>query len=405
MSNRIVDEMNPDAYLHSKDIHTLLCIEENEPRGNIDKESGKSKEVEPDAFLDIDPVLAKVLMLTKEETTAQPFAHESLLIDRTEKKLSKAEKRMAERSYKIERGARISYKRTSYANYYPQSSTSQSALSNPVSTEKFNGIPSSFSHVPSMNLNLKRNSYASYYNNQEHSSPDRSTSLKSTNNKLSQLYKRPQNIDDSPASSHPAWPVYGATSNTSFDNGLREQPSLPTQQKLESNCANINNHGDQMQQRNMSVQSTKQQNTTPFPFKELAKQGVNIKEIVIRNDMAIPTNSNTEGSGSTIPLKAGDKVMLIQTPKGIYLRMGEKIIKIKLPASLLSSLESPSNDLEDLIPQMAVNKPSTNREQKENDNPTKEPKSLERDGRTTASKSHELVNLLSSDDDEKAKQK
>ena len=254
MSNRIVDEMNPDAYLHSKDIHTLLCIEENEPRGNIDKESGKSKEVEPDAFLDIDPVLAKVLMLTKEETTAQPFAHESLLIDRTEKKLSKAEKRMAERSYKIERGARISYKRTSYANYYPQSSTSQSALSNPVSTEKFNGIPSSFSHVPSMNLNLKRNSYASYYNNQEHSSPDRSTSLKSTNNKLSQLYKRPQNIDDSPASSHPVWPVYGATSNTSFDNGLREQPSLPTQQKLESNCANINNHGDQMQQRNMSVQ-------------------------------------------------------------------------------------------------------------------------------------------------------
>ena len=59
------------------------------------------------------------------------------------------------------------------------------------------------------------------------------------------------------------------------------------------------------------------------------------------------------GIGNTIPLKAGDKVMLIQTPKGIYLRMGEKIIKIKLPASLLSSLVSPSNDLEDIIPQMA----------------------------------------------------
>ena len=60
------------------------------------------------------------------------------------------------------------------------------------------------------------------------------------------------------------------------------------------------------------------------------------------------------GIGNTIPLKAGDKVMLIQTPKGIYLRMGEKIIKIKLPASLLSSLVSPSNDLEDIIPQMAI---------------------------------------------------
>ena len=45
----------------------------------------------------------------------------------------------------------------------------------------------------------------------------------------------------------------------------------------------------------LNISATKQQNTTPFPFKELAKQGVNIKEIVIRNDMAIPTNSNTEG--------------------------------------------------------------------------------------------------------------
>jgi len=61
--------MNPDAYLHSKDINTLLCLEENEPRGNICKESGKSKDVDPDAFIDIDPVLAKVLRETKEETT------------------------------------------------------------------------------------------------------------------------------------------------------------------------------------------------------------------------------------------------------------------------------------------------------------------------------------------------
>merc|ERR1711978_98051 len=191
---------------------------------------------------------------------------------------------------------------------------------------------------------------------------------------------------------------YGATSNT-FDNGLHKQPSFPTQQKLESNFTNVNNHGDQMQQGNMSVQSTKQQNTTPFPFKELAKQGVNIKEIVIRNDMAIPTNPNAEGNGSTIPLKAGDKVMLIQTPKGIYLRMGEKIIKIKLPSSLLSSLLSPSNDLEDIIPQMAVKGQSKSMEQKENTTPMTESKPSS----SPTSKSQELVNLLSSDEDEKTK--
>ena len=253
MSNRIVDEMNPDAYLHSKDIHTLLCIEENEPRGNIDKESGKSKDVDPDAFIDIDPVLAKVLKNTKDETTAQPFAHESLLIDRKEKKLSKAEKRMAERSYKIERGARISYKRTSYANYYPQSSSSQSALSNPVSTDKINGTSSSFSHMPNMNLNLKRNSYASYYNNQD--SLDKSSSfLNATNGKLSQMYSGSQSNHDSPTSVHPIWPVL-TPSNTPIESvESNKQHSLPAQQKLPSNINSPSNNAEQLQGRNASDQ-------------------------------------------------------------------------------------------------------------------------------------------------------
>ena len=33
--------------------------------------------------------------------------------------------------------------------------------------------------------------------------------------------------------------------------------------------------------------------STSFPFKELSKQGVNIKEIVIDTDMLIPTNQST----------------------------------------------------------------------------------------------------------------
>ena len=33
--------------------------------------------------------------------------------------------------------------------------------------------------------------------------------------------------------------------------------------------------------------------STSFPFKELSKQGVNIKEIVIDTDMLIPTNQTT----------------------------------------------------------------------------------------------------------------
>ena len=255
MSNRIVDEMNPDAYLHSKDINTLLCLEENEPRGNICKESGKSKDVDPDAFIDIDPVLAKVLRETKEETTAQPFAHESLLIDRKEKKLSKAEKRMAERSYKIERGARISYKRTSYANFYPQAATSQSALSNHISTEKFNGMPSSFGHISSMNLNLKRNSYASYYNKPEQSSSDdRSSSfMNATSSRLSQLYEGAQDIDGSPTPVHPVLPAVNPSSNRLHDESTK-QLQCPIQQKLPPNHYKSSNLSDQMQSKSMSEQ-------------------------------------------------------------------------------------------------------------------------------------------------------
>ena len=37
--------------------------------------------------------------------------------------------------------------------------------------------------------------------------------------------------------------------------------------------------------------------STPFPFKELARQGVNIKEIVISSDMNIPTNTTSPTEG------------------------------------------------------------------------------------------------------------
>merc|ERR1711962_941993 len=219
-------------------------------------------------------------------------------------------------------------KRTSYANYYPQSSSSQSALSNPVSTDKINGTSSSFSHMPNMNLNLKRNSYASYYNNQD--SLDKSSSfLNATNGKLSQMYSGSQSNHDSPTSAHPIWPVLTPSNAPIESVESNKQHSLPAQQKLLSNINSPSNNAEQLQGRNASDQASRPQTTIPFPFKELAKQGVNIKEIVIRNDMAIPTNPNAEGNRSTIPLKAGDKVMLIQTPKGIYLRMGEKIIKRK----------------------------------------------------------------------------
>jgi len=82
-----------------------------------------------------------------------------------------------------------------------------------------------------------------------------------------------------------------------------------------------------------SEQKPQQQHTKSFPFEALARQGVNIQEVYVPRDLQIPTNSN---GNPPIGLRAGQKVMLIQTPKGIYLRLNEQIIKIKLPQSLLS---------------------------------------------------------------------
>ena len=69
--------------------------------------------------------LFQVLANTVEEIGLEslsqfPFTHESLLVDRKDKKLSRLEKKIAERSFEAERHSQISYTRPSYAAYYPK---------------------------------------------------------------------------------------------------------------------------------------------------------------------------------------------------------------------------------------------------------------------------------------------
>ena len=85
-------------------------------------------QVDPEGLTPKDEVLSKVLRHCSGSVTTQPFTHESLLIDRREKRLSPAEKRLAERSFEIEKSAKITYKRSSYAAYYPEAQSAQSAL-------------------------------------------------------------------------------------------------------------------------------------------------------------------------------------------------------------------------------------------------------------------------------------
>ncbi|KAJ2946914.1 hypothetical protein O0L34_g16255 [Tuta absoluta] len=104
MADRVVDECNPDAVLSMKEI-TNLCFDNDE------------KETEPkdltehlDRYLDV--LMQGILTHYGKKLSKEPFQHESLLVDRKEKKLSSAEKRLAQRGYELEKKAALAPKPT-----------------------------------------------------------------------------------------------------------------------------------------------------------------------------------------------------------------------------------------------------------------------------------------------------
>lgn len=96
MSDRVVDECNPDAHLSLKEV-TNLCYDDDKESEIADFSESKDKYS--------DSVLQKVIEMFSRKMTKEPFQHESLLIDRKEKKLSMAEKRLAQRGYELEKQA------------------------------------------------------------------------------------------------------------------------------------------------------------------------------------------------------------------------------------------------------------------------------------------------------------
>ncbi|XP_049893297.1 helicase ARIP4 [Epinephelus moara] len=116
MSDRVVDDLNPVLNFTRKEVESLLHFVEEEPEPN----SVESRE-------EFEGVMYQACQLYPHLITKQPFHHESLLVDRKESKLTKAEKRAAKKSYEDEKRALVPYSRPSYAPYYP---TSDQALAN-----------------------------------------------------------------------------------------------------------------------------------------------------------------------------------------------------------------------------------------------------------------------------------
>ncbi|KAL4719342.1 hypothetical protein ACJJTC_000427 [Scirpophaga incertulas] len=104
MADRVVDECNPDAVLSMKEI-TNLCL------ANDEKESeAKDLSEYKDKYLDI--LMQGIITQHWKLLSKEPFQHESLLVDRKEKKLSSAEKRLAQRGYELEKKAALAPKPT-----------------------------------------------------------------------------------------------------------------------------------------------------------------------------------------------------------------------------------------------------------------------------------------------------
>ncbi|CAG9862578.1 unnamed protein product [Phyllotreta striolata] len=97
MSDRVVDECNPDAHLTMKDVSTL-CWDDKTDEGE-EKDWSHVK----DNYIDV--VLQKVLQRYGKTLNKEPFQHESLLVDRKEKQLSQQEKRLAKKGYEREKQA------------------------------------------------------------------------------------------------------------------------------------------------------------------------------------------------------------------------------------------------------------------------------------------------------------
>ncbi|OXU17963.1 hypothetical protein TSAR_012968, partial [Trichomalopsis sarcophagae] len=222
MADRVVDQCNPDAHLSLKEATTLSWDWEEDSQV---QDFSDAKDKYPDEVMHI--LLDKYSSLL----TKQPFHHESLLVDRKDKKLSQAEKRLARRGYELEKMA-ANCSRPSY-NYVPGNTAARGSL------------------------------------------------------QIRQIRG-----DGSGPASKPVASV------------------RPMQQR----------GADGLNARNPS-------GSRWIPAEVWQRQGMSAQEMTLPLDVVIPTNSPDKGS---IVLKAGQKVMVLKSPKGIYMQLESgKIIAIR----------------------------------------------------------------------------
>jgi len=324
MADRIVDELNPDAHLSSKEVHSLICDEEEDP---------PVLDMTHDMATFQDPVMKNILSRFGQLLTKTPFAHESLLVDRKDNKLSRAEKKLAERAYKLERTSKITYSRPSYAAFYPKQGTFATNLHNPGS----NGYT--------------RNRYYEHGKRLDSWVPP--TPTPAPIRPVASVKPIQQSHADFPGAAlqlneHLSGPkssamhVDAAFPTPMFSNVLTAPPEKPvysgtewTQRSPPVGRPNDISKIGSIVKTTAQIESSKGLNTASA-LEVLSRQGVGLQQVTVPRDLVIPTGQDS----APISLTQGQTVMVIKTPKGIYLRMEEKIIKIKQPGAVQGLLEA-----------------------------------------------------------------
>ncbi|XP_015432278.1 PREDICTED: uncharacterized protein LOC107188495 isoform X2 [Dufourea novaeangliae] len=228
MADRVVDQCNPDAHLSLKEATTLSWDWEEDSQV---QDFSQTK----DSYTD--EVMHRVLERYSSLLTKQPFHHESLLVDRKDKKLSQAEKRLARRGYELEKMA-ANCSRPSY-NYVPGNTATRAG-----------------------GLQIRA--------------------------------------------------IRGGDSGTTSKPVASVRP---------------------MQQRGAEGLGTRGVTGSRWiPAEVWQRQGMSAQEMTLPLDVVIPTNSPDKGS---IVLKAGQRVMVLKSPKGIYMQLESgKIIAIRTALKL-----------------------------------------------------------------------
>ena len=271
MADRVVDESNPDNYLYSKDINSLICDEKDDP-------PVESVHLNPEE--EHDPVTKSVLALKGDLLTKAPFPHESLLIDRKEKKLTKSEKRLAEKTFEIEKGVKASYQRTSYAQYYPKAGDFNPNLltSNGITRHRYGIPPPAAAPPPRVNMPIRPTFPSSSTN------PIPSTSTSGYSNNYTPLPLPPQKSFNTPPPPQNSFNTYMKTS---------------------------------------SLNET------------LEKKGMKVQPIVLKEDLTVPMG--VTGDQAPFTLKKGQNLTIIETPNGtIYWKLGEKFVRVKYPMDIFN---------------------------------------------------------------------